>query len=80
MFKTKKAYDAQKNKDIIKTEIDKYNNLLVNDNKIGNDRKELMYKINNDYLVIQGHISEINKHEVYINQLLTTIKEQKIID
>ena len=39
---------------------------------------ELNNTINNDYLVIQGHISEINKHEVYINQLLTTIKEQKI--
>ena len=39
---------------------------------------ELNKIINQNYLIIQTNISEMNKNEVYINQLLTTIKEQKI--
>ena len=34
--------------------------------------------INKNLLIIQNNISEMNKNEAYINQLLTTIKEQKI--
>ncbi len=39
---------------------------------------ELNKIINQNYLIIQTNISEMNKNEAYINQLLTTIKEQKI--
>ena len=42
--------ELEKNKELIKSEIEKYNNLLINDNKIGRDRKDLMYKLNNEYL------------------------------
>ena len=41
--------ELSKNKDLIKTEIDKYSNMFINNNKISNDRKELIYKINNEY-------------------------------
>jgi len=68
--------ELSKNKDIIKTEIDKYNNLLVNDNKIGNDRKELMYKINNDYSKYK------KENDDYINVIKNDIKilENNIVD
>ena len=60
--------ELSKNKGMIKNEIDKYNNLLVNDNKIGNDRKELMYKINNEY-------SKYKKdNDDYINIIKNDIK------
>ena len=60
--------ELSKNKGMIKKEIDKYNNLLVNDNKIGNDRKELMYKINNEY-------SKYKKdNDDYINIIKNDIK------
>ena len=60
--------ELSKNKGMIKNEIDKYNNLLVNDNKIGNDRKELVYKINNEY-------SKYKKdNDDYINIIKNDIK------
>ena len=60
--------ELSKNKDMIKTEIDKYNNLIVNDNKIGDDRKELINKINNDY-------SKYKKdNDDYINIIKNDIK------
>ena len=39
---------------------------------------EMNETINKNLLIIQNNISEMNKNEAYINQLLTTIKEQKI--
>ena len=41
--------ELSKKMDMIKGEIDKYNNLLINDTQLGNDRKEIIYKINNEY-------------------------------
>ena len=60
--------ELSKNKDIIKTEIDKYNNMFVNNNKISNDRKELIFKINNEY-------SKYKKdNDDYINIIKNDIK------
>ena len=60
--------ELSKNKDLIKAEIDKYNNLLINDNQIGNDRKELLYKINNDYSKYK------KENDDYINIIKNEIK------
>ena len=60
--------ELEKNKELIKSEIEKYNNLLINDNKIGKDRKDLMFKINNEYLKYKKDNSD------YINTLKNDIK------
>ena len=60
--------ELEKKKEVIKTEIEKYNNLLVNDNKIGTDRKDLMYKINNEYLKYKKDNND------YINIIKNDIK------
>ena len=75
--------ELSKNKDIIKSEIDKYNNLLVNDNKIGNDRKELMYKINNDYSKYKKENDDyinIIKNDIKIYENNIEDKRQKSLD
>ena len=60
--------ELSKNKDLIKTEIDKYSNMFINNNKISNDRKELIYKINNEY-------SKYKKdNDDYINIIKNDIK------
>ena len=60
--------ELEKSKELIKTEIEKYNNLLINDNKIGNDRKDLIYKINNEYLKYKKDNND------YINIIKNDIK------
>ena len=60
--------ELSKNKEIIMTEIDKYNNLLINDNKINDDQKEMINKINNDILKYNKDNSD------YINIIKNDIK------
>ena len=60
--------ELEKNKDLLTSEIEKYNNLLINDNKIGNDRKDLIYKINNEYIKYKKEKSD------YINSMKNDIK------
>ena len=60
--------ELEKNKEIIKSEIEKYNNLLINDNKITIDRKELMNKVNNEYLKYKKDNND------YINIIKNDIK------
>ena len=70
--------ELEKNKELIKSEIEKYNNLLINDNKIGSDRKDLMYKINNEYLKFKKEKNdEINKIKNEIKIYENTIEEKK---
>ena len=60
--------ELSKNKDTIKTEIDKFNNMFINNNKISNDRKDLIYKINSEY-------SKYKKdNDDYINVIKNDIK------
>ena len=75
--------ELEKNKEIIKAEIEKYNNLLVNDNKIGNDRKDLIYKINNEYLKYKKDNNEyinIIKNDINIYENNIEDKKQKSIE
>ena len=70
--------ELEKNKELTKSEIEKYNNLLINDNKIGNDRKELLQKINNEYLKYKNEKNEeINKIKNDIKIYENNIEEKK---
>ena len=60
--------ELEKNKELLTSEIEKYKAYLTNDNKIGNDRKDLIYKINNDYLKLKKEKSD------YINSIKNEIK------
>jgi hypothetical protein len=73
--------ELEKKKEIIKTEIEKYNNLLVNDNKIGSDRKDLIYKINNEYLKYKKDNNDyinIIKNDIKIYENNIQDKKQKL--
>ena len=75
--------ELEKKKGIIKTEIEKYNNLLVNDNKIGSDRKDLIYKINNEYLKYKKDNNEyinIIKNDIKIYENNIEDKRQKSVE
>jgi len=75
--------DLEKKKEIIKTEIEKYNNLLVNDNKIGSDRKDLIYKINNEYLKYKKDNNDyinIIKNDIKIYENNIEDKKQKSVE
>jgi SMC interacting uncharacterized protein involved in chromosome segregation len=75
--------ELQKKKEIIKTEIEKYNNLLVNDNKIGTDRKDLIYKINNEYLKYKKDNNDyinIIKNDIKIYENNIEDKKQKSVE
>ena len=70
--------ELEKNKELAKSEIEKYNNLLINDNKIGNDRKDLLQKINNEYLKYKIEKNEeINKIKNDIKIYENNIEEKK---
>ena len=70
--------ELEKNKELTKSEIEKYNNLLINDNKIGNDRKELLQKINSEYLKYKNEKNEeINKIKNDIKIYENNIEEKK---
>ena len=60
--------ELEKNKELLSSEIEKYKAYLTNDNKIGNDRKDLIYKINNDYLKLKKEKTD------YINSIKNEIK------
>jgi hypothetical protein len=60
--------ELENNKELLSSEIEKYKAYLTNDNKIGNDRKDLIYKINNDYLKLKKEKSD------YINSIKNEIK------
>ena len=75
--------ELEKKKEVIKTEIEKYNNLLVNDNKIGTDRKDLMYKINNEYLKYKKDNNDyinIIKNDIKIYENNIEDKKQKSVE
>ena len=75
--------ELEKKKEIIKTEIEKYNNLLVNDNKIGSDRKDLIYKINNEYLKYKKDNNDyinIIKNDIKIYENNIEDKKQKSVE
>ena len=60
--------ELSKNKDIIISEIDKYSNLFINDDRIKNQQNEMINKINND-------ISKYNQeNNGYMNVMLNEIK------
>ena len=60
--------ELSNNKDIIKSEIEKYNELLIQDNQINNEQNEMMNKINKD-------ISQFNKdNNDYMSVLNNGIK------
>ena len=60
--------ELSKNKDSIKMEIDKFNNMFINNNKISNDRKDLIYKINSEYTKYK------KDNDDYINVIKNDIK------
>ena len=60
--------ELEKNKELLSSEIEKYKAYLTNDNKIGNDRKDLIYKINNDYLKYKKEKTD------YMNSIKNEIK------
>lgn len=75
--------ELKKKKELIKTEIEKYNNLLVNDNKIGSDRKDLIYKLNNEYLKYKKDNNDyinIIKNDIKIYENNIEDKKQKSIE
>ena len=75
--------DLENNIELIKSEIQKYNNLLINDNKIGNDRKDLMYKVNNEYLKYKKDNNDyinIIKNDIKIYENNIEDKKQKSIE
>ena len=75
--------ELEKKKEVIKKEIEKYNNLLVNDNKIGTDRKDLMYKINNEYLKYKKDNNDyinIIKNDIKIYENNIEDKKQKSVE
>jgi chromosome segregation ATPase len=75
--------ELEKKKEVIKTEIEKYNNLLVNDNKIGTDRKDLIYKINNEYLKYKKDNNDyinIIKNDIKIYENNIEDKKQKSVE
>ena len=72
-----------KNKNIIISEIDKYNNYLVNDNQINEQQKEIMNKLNNDFLKYNKENSDYiniinNDIKIYENNI--DDKKQKLLD
>ena len=72
-----------KNKNIIISEIDKYNNYLMNDNQINEQQKEIMNKLNNDFLKYNkeniDYINIINNDiKIYENNIED--KKQKLLD
>ena len=70
--------ELEKKKKLTKLEIEKYNNLLINDNKIGNDRKELLQKITNESLKYRNEKNEeINKIKNDIKIYENNIEEKK---
>ena len=72
-----------KNKNIIISEIDKYNNYLMNDNQINEQQKEIMNKLNNDFLKYNKENSDYiniinNDIKIYENNI--DDKKQKLLD
>ena len=75
--------ELSNNKDIIKSEIEKYNELLIQDNQINNEQNEMMNKINkdisqfnkdnNDYMSVLN-----NEIKIYENNIEN--KKQKLIE
>ena len=75
--------ELEKNKELMKSEIDKYKNLLVNDNKIGNDRKDLMFRLNNDYVKFKKENTDninIIKNDIKIYENNIASKKQKSVE
>ena len=67
----------------MKSEIDKYKNLLVNDNKIGNDRKDLMFRLNNDYVKFKKENTDninVIKNDIKIYENNIASKKQKSVE
>ena len=75
--------ELSNNKEIIKSEIEKYNELLIQDNQINNEQNEMMNKINkdisqfnkdnNDYMSVLN-----NEIKIYENNIEN--KKQKLIE
>ena len=75
--------DLLKKKNEINSEIDKYNNLLVNDNKIVSDRKDSINKLNNEYIKYKKECDDsinINKNEIKIYENNIEDKKQKSVE
>ena len=75
--------ELSKNKEIIRTEIDKYNNYLINDNQINEQQKEMMNRLNNDFLKYNKENSDyinIINNDVKIYENNIEDKKQKLID
>ena len=72
-----------KNKNIIISEIDKYNNYLVNDNQINEQQKEIINKLNNDFLKYNKENSDyinIINNDIKIDENNIDDKKQKLLD
>ena len=75
--------ELSKNKDILRTEIDKYNNFIMNDNKVNDQQKEMMNKLNNDILKYNkdnGDYMNLVKNDIKIYENNIENKKQKLID
>ena len=75
--------ELEKSNGLIKSEIDKYNNLFINDSKILNDRKELMYKVNTEYLKYKKDNNDyinIVKNDIKILQNNIESKKQQSVE
>ena len=75
--------ELSKNKDILRAEIDKYNNFIMNDNNVNDQQKEMMNKLNNDiikYNKENGDYMNLVKNDIKIYENNIENKKQKLID